>query len=186
MAGLRDLQIGQEGREGKEIVKAEIDRAGRVRIEFESQAEILAAPDGSPGPGIAGGIAFEPRKYLPCSNDCGRLLTVALNVVAVICDECGAILEPAEVIEISYSCGHKERENPAEIDPESFISDLAAGSIAFERRGEEKLDPSLGEASPVVSIDFWKDSGRCTLCEEAQAAEAGPEDSDLSPAGPPD
>ena len=54
-------------------IKGIIDRAGRVTISWDSQAEILAAPDG--------------KKYLPCES-CGTVQAEELNVVSFLCDEC--------------------------------------------------------------------------------------------------
>lgn len=54
-------------------IKGIIDSRGRVTIAWDSQAEVLAAPDG--------------KKYLPCDS-CGKVHAVEMNTVCFLCKEC--------------------------------------------------------------------------------------------------
>lgn len=54
-------------------MKAEMQNS-IMTIELDTQAEALLAPGG--------------KKYLPCADRCGKLLTVAMNVVSASCDDC--------------------------------------------------------------------------------------------------
>lgn len=54
---------------------------GTITIQFNSQGEVLLAPDG--------------QKYLPC-NWCGALLTVPLNTVSVGCRRCREHMKACE------------------------------------------------------------------------------------------
>lgn len=62
----------------------QIDRFGRVTITFESQCESLLAPDG--------------KKYLPCTEGCGRVLLVEPNVVSAPCQPCVAKIADGDLL----------------------------------------------------------------------------------------
>lgn len=81
------------------VTKARHDRHGNITIEFNSQEEVLRAPDEHDS----------KRKYLPCVASCDTLVVVALNVVSVTCDPCAYHRDNCDLVECTHAACAKER-----------------------------------------------------------------------------
>jgi hypothetical protein len=77
-------------------IKAHMDHQGNVAINFNTQADFLAAPGG--------------KKYLPCSA-CMKLEVVELNVVSFYCDSCAKAFEAGQLVKCD-ACHHHVKPVP--------------------------------------------------------------------------
>jgi len=69
------------------------ERNARVRIEFDSQCELLLGPTGG--------------KWMPC-NYCGAVEEMPLDVVSYHCDACQAHLDDCDEVECCHAVHTRE------------------------------------------------------------------------------